>query len=80
MSLDFLNPGLFPQAIFKKSKSNQDIDEEIDINDDVVVWVDPLDGTLSFVNNELNAVTTLIGLSVGKDPILGVIGKPYMDE
>lgn len=27
----------------------------------MTVWVDPLDGTLSYVNNELDSVTTLIG-------------------
>jgi 3'-phosphoadenosine 5'-phosphosulfate (PAPS) 3'-phosphatase len=43
----------------------------------MVVWVDPLDGTLSYVNNEFDAVTTLIGLSIDKDPVLGVIGIPY---
>ena len=29
--------------------------------DDSVVWIDPLDGTLSFLKNELDCVTTLIG-------------------
>jgi 3'-phosphoadenosine 5'-phosphosulfate (PAPS) 3'-phosphatase len=42
--------------------------------------VDPLDGTLSYVNGELDAVTTLIGLSVGTHPVLGIIGQPYPGE
>lgn len=28
-----------------------------------MVWVDPLDGTLSYVKEEYDAVTTLIGIS-----------------
>lgn len=39
-----------------------------------IVWVDPLDGTLSYVNNELDSVTTLIGLSYETRPLIGIIG------
>ena len=31
---------------------------------DAVVWIDPLDGTLAFLKNELDCVTTLIGLII----------------
>ena len=77
--LDFreLNADLYPEAMFDKSRQNLGIPTEFDLNDNVVVWVDPLDGTLSYVNGELDAVTTLIGLSIGSEPVLGVIGLPY---
>jgi 3'(2'), 5'-bisphosphate nucleotidase len=71
---------LYPPTLFGKSKANLDINQEIDINDSVTVWVDPLDGTLSYVNGEFDAVTTLIGLSINKNPVLGVIGQPYSAE
>lgn len=35
-------------------------EKEISIEDSIV-WIDPLDGTLSFLKGELNDVTTLIG-------------------
>ncbi len=72
-----LNQNLFPENLFSKSNSNQTLSESIEINDDVIVWVDPLDGTLSYVKGELDAVTTLIGLSVGSVPVLGIIGYPF---
>lgn len=31
--------------------------------DKLCVWVDPLDGTLDFVKNDLDNVTTLIGVT-----------------
>lgn len=37
------------------------------------MWIDPLDGTKSYVNNELNFVTTLIGVSYKGIPLLGLI-------
>jgi 3'(2'), 5'-bisphosphate nucleotidase len=45
--------------------------------DDAIVWIDPLDGTLSYIKGEMDCVTTLIGVSVKGKPILGLIGKPY---
>lgn len=52
------------------------IDEDLPI-DEVCVWVDPLDGTLSYTQNYLHEVSTLIGLSCGGRARLGVIGLPY---
>lgn len=54
---------------------------------DLTVWIDPLDGynypniiilfrTLEYIKNDLEAVTTLIGVSYNKRPIIGVIGHP----
>ncbi|RZC42604.1 3'(2'),5'-bisphosphate nucleotidase 1 [Asbolus verrucosus] len=47
--------------------------------DDVVVWVDPLDGTSEYTQGLLEHVTVLVGLSVKGRPIAGVIHQPYYD-
>ena len=44
---------------------------------DVVVWVDPLDGTSEFTRGFLDHVTTLIGISVQGVPVAGVIHQPF---
>lgn len=41
--------------------------------DKLCVWLDPLDGTLDFVMNNLDNVTTLIGVSYNNQPLLGVV-------
>jgi histidinol phosphatase-like enzyme (inositol monophosphatase family) len=44
------------------------------------VWVlDPIDGTRAFVAG-LPTWTTLIGLRFQGEPVLGLIGQPYLDE
>ncbi|CAH2045276.1 unnamed protein product, partial [Iphiclides podalirius] len=52
--------------------SLQDIKEE-----DIVVWVDPLDGTSEYTQGFLEHVTVLIGISVNEKPVAGVIHQPY---
>lgn len=44
---------------------------------EVVLWVDPLDGTKEFTQGILECVTVLIGLSVQNRPIGGIIHQPY---
>ncbi|GJQ76621.1 hypothetical protein Trydic_g15483 [Trypoxylus dichotomus] len=44
---------------------------------DIVVWVDPLDGTSEYAQGLLDHVTVLIGLSVKGRAIGGVIHQPY---
>lgn len=51
--------------------------EELPIADSCV-WVDPVDGTLSYTEGQLDEVSTLIGLSFRGKARLGVIGLPYM--
>ena len=46
--------------------------EEIDCSK-CILWIDPLDGTQSYVNDELDCVTTLIGLSYDDRPLMGLI-------
>ncbi|KAL4717918.1 hypothetical protein ACJJTC_001336 [Scirpophaga incertulas] len=44
---------------------------------DIVVWVDPLDGTSEYTQGFLEHVTVLIGISVNEEPVAGVIHQPY---
>lgn len=64
--LSLLNPNMIPSSTFN--------DVDTFVVEDTVVWVDPLDGTLSYVKEEYDAVTTLIGVSVANEPIIGIIG------
>lgn len=47
---------------------------------DVAVFVDPLDGTREFVNGNLGAVCTLIGVCVRGRPVSGVISLPFAPD
>eukprot|EP00581_Thalassiosira_minuscula_P010913 CAMPEP_0183712422 /NCGR_PEP_ID=MMETSP0737-20130205/7543_1 /TAXON_ID=385413 /ORGANISM="Thalassiosira miniscula, Strain CCMP1093" /LENGTH=379 /DNA_ID=CAMNT_0025941023 /DNA_START=1348 /DNA_END=2487 /DNA_ORIENTATION=- len=49
---------------------------ELDISQ-VVVYVDPLDGTREFVEGRLANVQCLIGVCYGGQPIMGAIGLPF---
>ncbi|RWS10277.1 bisphosphate nucleotidase 1-like protein [Dinothrombium tinctorium] len=52
--------------------------EYVDIKDeDVVVWVDPLDGTSEYTQGLLDHVTVLIGVAVKGEAVAGVIHQPY---
>ncbi|XP_060521233.1 3'(2'),5'-bisphosphate nucleotidase 1 [Cylas formicarius] len=44
---------------------------------DIVVWVDPLDGTSEYAQGLLDHVTVLIGLAIKGKPVGGVIHQPY---
>ena len=45
--------------------------------DDVTVWVDPLDGTRELLAGRKDAVTVLIGVTLGDTPVAGVIHQPF---
>jgi 3'(2'), 5'-bisphosphate nucleotidase len=49
------------------------------VEDDLVVWVDPLDGTSEYTHGFLEHVTVLIGISVKNEAIGGVIHQPYFN-
>lgn len=49
-------------------------------DEDVVVWVDPLDGTSEFTQGLLDHVTILIGLSVKGKAVGGVIHQPFFNH
>ena len=57
-------------------KNNCNLDNEFPI-DDSILWIDPLDGTLAYTKNELEAVTVLMGVSHKKSPLLGIIAHIY---
>ncbi|XP_076052672.1 3'(2'),5'-bisphosphate nucleotidase 1 isoform X2 [Oratosquilla oratoria] len=45
--------------------------------EEVVVWVDPLDGTSEYTQGLLDHVTVLIGIATGGKAIGGIIHQPY---
>ena len=47
---------------------------------DITLWVDPLDGTACFVAGLLDHVTVMIGLVVGGEPVAGVINRPFCES
>lgn len=47
---------------------------------DLVIWVDPLDGTSEYTQGILEPVTVLIGLSVDNKAVGGIIHQPYYKE
>jgi len=50
--------------------------KEID-EDQIVVWVDPLDGTAEYTEGLLDHTTVLIGIAVNGQAVAGVINQPY---
>ncbi|XP_050070618.1 3'(2'),5'-bisphosphate nucleotidase 1 [Anopheles maculipalpis] len=44
---------------------------------DVVIWVDPLDGTSEYTQGFLERVTVLIGIAINDRAVGGVIHQPY---
>ena len=45
--------------------------------EDFTVWVDPLDGTRELLAGRKDAVTVLIGVTLGNTPLAGVIHQPF---
>ncbi|KAK4468259.1 hypothetical protein MN116_008102 [Schistosoma mekongi] len=45
--------------------------------DDIVIWVDPLDGTKEFTEGLVEYVTVLIGISAKGKPVAGVVAQPF---
>lgn len=45
--------------------------------EEIVVWVDPLDGTAEYTQGLLDHVTVLIGIATGGKAVGGVIHQPY---
>lgn len=46
-------------------------------DEDIIIWVDPLDGTTEFVKGSLDSVTVLIGISHKGRAVGGVIHQPF---
>ena len=47
--------------------------------EDLVVFIDPVDGTREFVEGRLGSVVTLIGIALRGRAIAGVVGVPFHD-
>lgn len=45
--------------------------------EDITIWVDPLDGTTEFVKGLLEHVTILIGISINGRSVAGIIHQPF---
>lgn len=45
--------------------------------DDMVIWIDPLDGTKGFTEGHLNHITSMIGVTINGRPRIGIIHKPF---
>ena len=64
------------QKEFGENLKNVPSDSEISAKD-LVIWLDPLDGTAEFIDGLLSHVTTLIGIAHKGKPIAGIINQPF---
>ncbi|KAK9872484.1 hypothetical protein WA026_017952 [Henosepilachna vigintioctopunctata] len=70
---DWLMTDFDPEVLSKKCP-----EEFLTVSEkDIVVWVDPLDGTSEYTQGLLDHVTVLVGVSVGGKAVGGVIHQPY---
>jgi 3'(2'), 5'-bisphosphate nucleotidase len=49
-------------------------------NDEVVVFIDPLDATKEFTLGRVEAVITLVGIAVRGEPVAGVMYQPFVEQ
>ena len=47
------------------------------VEEDLTIWVDPLDGSKGFTEGHTHHLTCMIGVSVRNRPRLGIIHKPF---
>lgn len=45
--------------------------------EEMVIWIDPLDGTKGFTEGHMNHITSMVGVAVNGRPRIGVIHKPF---
>ena len=48
--------------------------------DEMVIWIDPLDGTKGFTEGHMHHITSMIGVSIHNRPRIGLIHKPFYNE
>ena len=48
--------------------------------EDMTIWIDPLDGTRGFTEGHLNHITSMIGVAVNGRPRIGIIHKPFYKQ
>ena len=70
--IDFNYKSMSEEYLPKNFKLNRECPIE-----DLCVWIDPIDGTLGFVENRIEDVSVLIGISEKKKASIGVVGIPF---
>jgi len=48
--------------------------------EEMVIWIDPLDGTKGFTEGHLNHITSMIGVAINGRPRIGIIHKPFYKQ
>ena len=48
--------------------------------EDLTFWVDPLDGSSGLAEGHTEHLTCIIGVSLNKRPLLGVVHKPFAER
>jgi 3'-phosphoadenosine 5'-phosphosulfate (PAPS) 3'-phosphatase len=62
----------------RRDMFDDDIGETMDIDpSEIVLFVDPLDGTREFVEDRLDSCQVLIGVAIGGEAVAGAIGIPF---
>lgn len=65
-------------GITQRAKDTSTLRDIINLNEeDLTIWVDPLDGSKGFTEGHVHHLTCIIGVSVRNRPLLGVIHKPF---
>ena len=69
----------FDETVLKEAENLPDELKNISEDDDLFVWVDPLDGTREYTQGPeySKEVTVLIGVSLNGRPIAGVMNQPF---
>jgi|694.fasta_scaffold115723_1 3'-phosphoadenosine 5'-phosphosulfate (PAPS) 3'-phosphatase len=64
-----------PEADYNFYEFPDEIFEE-----DMVIWIDPIDGTKGFTEGHMTHITCLIGVAVNGRPRIGVVHKPFYKQ
>ena len=67
----------YGMGLFQRNDFNNN--QLLDLND-IILYIDPMDGTKEFVSGNLECVTVLIGISLSGKSIGGVMYRVYPDE
>lgn len=76
-----VSPDMLVTDIDKEFLNNKCPDMYTNVKEeDLVVWVDPLDGTTEYTHGFLEHVTVLIGIALSGRAVGGVIHQPYYNN